>query len=140
MTHNCLSSMALALHAMLWSHIGILIHIFAAEHRSTAGPLLPSQCSCGMILLTLYSMVWDWRVSTIGTMVFFWHKQLDPFFYSNIFSFHLFLFMVFHWGAEVFRLMWCNHSLPGKGLHCRPILIIIKMMIVAIGGPNSTQV
>ena len=33
----------------------------SAELRSTAD-LYSSQCPCGMILLPLYSMVWDWRV------------------------------------------------------------------------------
>ena len=30
------------LHAVLWSHIGILMRLFAVEPRSTAGPLFPS--------------------------------------------------------------------------------------------------
>ena len=49
------------LHAVLWSHIGTLMHRLAAEPRSTAGLLFPSLCPCEMILLTPYSMVWDWR-------------------------------------------------------------------------------
>ena len=36
-----------------------------AEPRSTAGHLFPSQCPCGMILLTLYLMAWDLRVSRV---------------------------------------------------------------------------
>ena len=46
-----------------WSHIGILMCLFAVEPRSTAGLLFHSQCHTGMILLTPYSMVWDLRVS-----------------------------------------------------------------------------
>ena len=44
----------------LWSHIGTLMRRLAAEHRS--GLLFPSLCPSGTILLTPYSMVWDWRV------------------------------------------------------------------------------
>ena len=52
------------LHAVLWSHIGILMHRLAAEPRSTAGLFSPvSACPSGTILLTPYSMEWDWRVS-----------------------------------------------------------------------------
>ena len=40
------------LHAVLWSHIGTLIHRLAAEPRSTAGLLFPSLCHSGTILLT----------------------------------------------------------------------------------------
>ena len=58
------------LHAVLWSHIGTLMHRFAAEPRSTAGILFPSQCASGTILLTPYSMLWDWRVSRAGPMLF----------------------------------------------------------------------
>ena len=52
--------------AVLWSHIGTLMHRLAAESCSTAGLSFPSQCPSGMILLTAYSMVWDWRVSRAG--------------------------------------------------------------------------
>ena len=50
------------LHAVLWSHIGALKHRLAVEPCSTAGFLFPSRCPSGTILLTPYSMVWDWRV------------------------------------------------------------------------------
>ena len=60
------------------SHIGTLVHRLAAEHRSTAGLLFPSQCPSGTILLTPYSMVWDWRVSRAGPM--YWHKLLYPYY------------------------------------------------------------
>ena len=51
------------LHAVLWSHICTFMHRLAAEPRSSEGLLVPSQCLSGTILLTPYSMVWDWRVS-----------------------------------------------------------------------------
>ena len=37
------------LHAVLWSHIGTLMHRLAAEPRSTAGLLFPSRCPSGTI-------------------------------------------------------------------------------------------
>ena len=58
------------LHAVLGSHIGILIRLLVAEPRST-GLLFPSQCPCGTILLTQYSMVWDWQVSKAGPVLFY---------------------------------------------------------------------
>ena len=64
------------LHAVLWSHIGPLMHRLSAEPRSTAGLLFPSRCPSGTILLTQYSMVWDWRVSRAGPMPFYWPKLL----------------------------------------------------------------
>ena len=76
------------LHAVTWSHIGILMRHLAAEPRSTAGPLFPSQCPSGTILLTPYSMVWDWRVSRAGPMLFYWPKLLYPY-YSLLLFLHL---------------------------------------------------
>ena len=46
------------------------VHLIAAEPRSTAGPVFPSRCPSGTILLALYSMVWDWRVSRAEPMFF----------------------------------------------------------------------
>ena len=37
----------------------VLMRLLAAESRSTAGLLFPSQCHCGTILLTPYSVVFD---------------------------------------------------------------------------------
>ena len=47
------------LHAVLWSHIGTLIHRLAAEPWSTAGLLFPFRCPSRTSLLTPFSMVWD---------------------------------------------------------------------------------
>ena len=84
------------LHAVTWSHIGILMRRLAAEPRSTAGLLFPYQCPYGTILLTPNSMVWDWRVSRAGPMIFYWPKLL----YRN---YSLLLF--FHFSFSVYRLV-----------------------------------
>ena len=68
------------LHAVLWSHIGTLMHRLAAEPRSTAELLFPSRCPSGTILLTPYSLVWDWRVSRAGPMLLYWPKLLYPYY------------------------------------------------------------
>ena len=68
------------LQAVLWSHIGTLMHRLAAEPCSTAGLLFPSRCPSGTILLTPYLMVWDWRVSRAGPMLLYWPKLLYPFY------------------------------------------------------------
>ena len=73
------------LHAVLWSHIDTLMHRLTAEPCSTAGLLFPSRCPSGTILLTPYSMVWDWRVSRAGPMLLYWPKLLYPY-YSLLLS------------------------------------------------------
>ena len=66
------------LHAVLWSHIGTLMHRVAAEPCSTAG--LFSRCPSGTISLIPYSMVWDWRVSRAEPMLLYWPKLLYPYY------------------------------------------------------------
>ena len=95
------------LHAVLWSHIGSLMLFFAAEHRSTAGPLFPSQCPSGMILLTPYSMVWDWRVSRAKPMLFCWPKLLYlyiVFYYFSIFLLSVYRLVLGGWGLRTDRV------------------------------------
>ena len=60
------------LHAALWSYIGTLMRLLAAEPCSTAGFLFPCRYLYGTILVTHYSMVWDWRVSRTVPMNFYW--------------------------------------------------------------------
>ena len=74
------------LHAVLWSHIGTLMHRLAAEPCSAAGHLFPFRCPSGTILLTPFSMVCDWRVSRAGPMLLYWPKLLYPY-YSLLLSF-----------------------------------------------------
>ena len=61
-------------------HIDTLMHRLAAEPCNTAGLLFPSRCPSGTILLNPYSMVWDWRVSRAGPMIFYWPKLLYPYY------------------------------------------------------------
>ena len=100
------------LHAVLWSHIGTLMHRLASEPCSTARLLFPSWCPCWMILLTPCSMVWDWRVSRAGPMLFYWPGfQL----YTNsipsiiFYSFSLLFILSIGWycGAGVFGQIGC---------------------------------
>ena len=74
------------LHAVLWLHIGTLMHSLAAESCSTAGLLFHFRCPSGTILLAPFSMVWDWRFSRAGPMLLYWLKQLYPY-YSLLLSF-----------------------------------------------------
>ena len=57
--------------------------------RSTAGLLFPSQYLCGTILMTPYSIEWDWGVSRAGPMPFYWPNCSLPFCLSPILSFCL---------------------------------------------------
>ena len=68
------------LHAVPWSHIGILMHRLAAEPRATAGLLFAFQCPSGTVLLTPYSMVPDWQVSRVGPVLFYCPKLLCPYY------------------------------------------------------------
>ena len=85
------------LHAVIWSHVGTLMHHLAAEPCSTAGILSTSRCPSGTILLTPYSMVCNWWVSRVGPMLLYWPKLL----YLTIvfYSFSLSL-------LSVYRLVW----------------------------------
>ena len=94
-------------HAVLWSHIGTLMHRLAAEPRSTTLLLFPFWCPSGTILLTPYSMVWDWLVSRAGPMLFYWPKLLYPY-YCLLLFFPLSSFCLYiGWYCEVFGLIGC---------------------------------
>ena len=59
----------------------LVIHRYTSvPPRSTAELLFPCQCPYGMILLTPYSMVWDWWVSRAGPMLFYWPKLIYPYY------------------------------------------------------------
>ena len=73
-------SVPVRLHSVLRSLIVTLMHRLVAEPRSTAVLLFPSRCPSGMILLTPYPMVWDWRVSRAEPMLFYWHQLLHPYY------------------------------------------------------------
>ena len=104
-------------HAVPWSHIGILRRCLAAEPRSTTRPLLPSQCPSGTMLLTPYSMVWDCRVSRAGPMLFYWPKLLYPYYRLLYFSNSL---------LSVYRLV-----LWGWGLHTGRVYITLSQPCTA---------
>ena len=105
------------LHAVLWSHICTLMHRLAAEPCSTAGLLFPFRCPFGTILLTPFSMVWDWRVSRAGPMLLYWHKLLYPY-YSllPLFPFLFCLSIGWYCGAWVFGLTGCISLSPSLAL------------------------
>ena len=95
------------LHAVSWSHVGIPMRHLAAEPRSTAGLLFPSQCPSGTFLLTPYSMVWDWRVSRTGPMFFIGLSCSIPTLVSNYFSLSLFpvnRLVLWGWGLWTHRV------------------------------------
>ena len=86
------------LHAVLWSHIGILLRLPGAEPRSTAWLLFSSQYLSGMIWMTPYLMVWDWRVSRTGPMNFC-SPSCSLLFCLQLFClFLLFLYRLVVWG------------------------------------------
>ena len=95
------------LYAVLWSLIGTLMHRLAAEPCSTAELLFSSRCPCGTIMVIPYSMVWDWRVSRAGPMLFYSPKMLYPFYnllllFPSLLSVYMLVLWV--WGL---RLIGC---------------------------------
>ena len=63
----------------------LVVHRYTyAPPRCTAGLLFPSRCPSGTILLTPYSMVWDWPVSTAGPMLLYWHKLHYPYYSQDV--------------------------------------------------------
>ena len=64
----------------------------ATEPRSTTGPLFFSQFPRGTILLTLYSVVCDRRVSKTGPIPFYWFRLLYQFL----------LFFYFYYSSTIF--------------------------------------
>ena len=76
---------------------------------------IPSQCLCGTIFTTLYSMVCDWSVSRAGSMFFDWPKLLAPFFSSTGFPFSSF-FLGWYSGAGVLGLIGRKSFFPSRAL------------------------
>ena len=95
------------LHAVLLSHIGTLMRLLTEEPLSIAGHLFPGQCLCGKILVTPYSMVWDWRVSRAGPMPFYWPSCSLTFcfllFYLSFLSFYG--LVLWGWGLRTDRVL-----------------------------------
>ena len=95
------------LHAVLWSHIGTLMHRLTAEPCSTAELLFFSRCPSGTILLTAYSIVWDWRVSKVGPILLYWPKLLYPYYSLLLFSLSLlsvYRLVLWGWGLRTDRV------------------------------------
>ena len=95
------------LHAVLWLHIGTLMHRLAAEPCSTAGLLFPSRFPSGTVLVTQYSMVWDWRVSRAGPMLLYWPKLLYPtivFYYFSLSLISVNRLVLWGWGLQTDRV------------------------------------
>ena len=90
-------------------HIGTPMHRLAAEPRSRTGLLFPSRCPSGTILLTPYSMVWDWRVSRAGPWQCFFIDLSCSISTIVFYSFPFLFFLSIDWycGAGVFGLIGC---------------------------------
>ena len=108
------------LHAALWLHISTLTRLLDAETRSTAGLLFPSQYLCGTILVTPYSMVWNWLVSRAGLMPFYWPS-------SSL----LFCLLPF----SLSLLSFCVLVLWGWGLRADRVLIVLSLPCIVISLP-----
>ena len=80
-----------------------------SQHRSTTGLLFTCQYLCGTILVTPYSMVWDWRVSRAGPTLFYWPKLSIITIVFYYFSLSLLSVDIgWHSGTGVFGLLCVN--------------------------------
>ena len=79
--------------------------ILAVKRYTIAGPLFTSQYYCGTILLILYLIVWDWRVSRAWLMFYYLPELLYPILSSTIFSLLFFLSIGWYCEAGVFGLI-----------------------------------
>ena len=110
---------ALFLHVPVWvTHGALVAHwytfsiLFFRSSPYCRTFIFPSQCPCGMILLTLYSMLWDWQVSTAGQILFFGPERLYPFLSFTIFPFLFFLSIGWYCIVMVFGLIGCIYLSP----------------------------
>ena len=94
----------------------ILMRLHAAEPCSSTGPLFSSQCHCGTILLTVYSMMWDCRVSRAGPMLFLLFYAAITLFVLYIFHLIFFLSICRQCEAVVFGLIEYKSLSPSLAL------------------------
>ena len=96
---------------MLWLLIDTRSHLLVVGLLSIAEPLCPSWCLFGTILVALFFMVWDWRVSIAEPMLSCWHDLLFIFCFR---LFYLLLLLSTGWlcGVGVFGLIECSLSRP----------------------------
>ena len=86
------------------------VHLCTASLQNLAVQqdiLFLSRCSSGMILLTLYSMVWDWRVSRVGPMLLYWPKLLYPCYsllYFSVSLLSVYRLVLWGWGLWTDRV------------------------------------
>ena len=73
------------LHAVPWSHICIFMHHPLQNFAVPQDFCSTLKCPFGTILLTPYSMVWDWRVSRPGPLLFHRPKLLYPYYILLLF-------------------------------------------------------
>ena len=116
---------------VLWSYSGILILLgilLAAEPRSRSSTFISfSVHLCGTILLTLYSMVWDRRVSRAGPMLFIGLSCRLPqclLFYCFL-PFSSFFFIAWYCEAGFFGLIGTKSLSPSLALLTFFIITII---------------
>ena len=104
---------------------GVLLILYVSVHVtcraviahwscSSAGLLLACQYLCGTILVTPYTMVWDWQVSRAGSMPFYW-PSCSLHFCLLLFSLSLLSFcrlLLWSWG------LWTDRVLIALSQHC----------------------
>ena len=83
-------------YVVLWSRIGTLMSLLAAESRSTASLSFSCQNLFDTILVTPYEMVWDWRFSRAGPLLSIGLAARSPFLLSLV---------LWGWGLRTDRVL-----------------------------------
>ena len=102
------------LHEVVWSHIGILMGLLAAEPRSSARLFIAISVSLWNNLADPHSMVWNWWVLCAGLIHFHWPKQFTPPLSFTVFLF--FLCILWYCGTGLFGLIGCKSLSPSISL------------------------
>ena len=82
-----------------------------------------SQCPSGTILLAQYSMVWDWRASRAGPMLFYWPSCSIPtivFYYFSLSLLYVYRLVLWGWCLRTDRV-YITFSQP-----CTAVLFTVK--------------
>ena len=132
------------LHAVLWSHIGTPMRLLTVEPRSTSGLLFTCQYLCGTIMMTPYSIMWDWRVSRAGPKPFYWPSCSLPL-CLLLFSLYLLSFyglVLWGWGLRTDRVLIAVSQPCTANIFkiiIIMIIIIIKSCVRQPGRKNQTK-
>ena len=102
----------------LCGHWGTKKYVYRVSFSYAEVLLFPSQYLCGMILLTMYSILWDWLVLGAGPMLFYW-PMLVASFHPTVFPFLSFGNEPQRWPTGYCDRLQCKVARVRAPLECR---------------------